>query len=72
MSMTFSTCLVYNIWCLVTFNFMDSKAIANCQSAIFVQFRGGEFLCFFIYWSIQSKVWWYGLVEYDLLYVFGV
>ena len=38
-SMTFSTCVVYNIWCLGTFNFLESKAIAQCRSAIFVQFR---------------------------------
>ena len=38
-SMTFSTCVVYNIWCLGTFNFLESKAIALCRSAIFAQFR---------------------------------
>ena len=37
-SMTFSTCVVYNIWCLGIFNFLESKAIAQCRSAIFVQF----------------------------------
>ena len=37
--MTFSTCVVYNIWCLGTFNFLESKAIAQCRSAIFAQFR---------------------------------
>ena len=34
-SMTFSTCVVYNIWSLGTFNFLESKAIAHCRSAIF-------------------------------------
>ena len=34
-SMTFSTCVVYNIWCLGTFNFLESKAITQCRSAIF-------------------------------------
>ena len=38
-SMTFSTSVVYNIWCLGTFNFLESKAIAQCRSAIFAQFR---------------------------------
>ena len=33
-SMTFSTCVVYNIWCLGTFNFLESKAITQCRSAI--------------------------------------
>ena len=28
-SMTLSTCLVYNIWCLGTFNFLESKAISG-------------------------------------------
>ena len=27
--MSFSTCVVYNIWCLGTFNFLESKAIAH-------------------------------------------
>ena len=31
-----------------------------------------EYLCFFIHWSFQCKVWWYGLEQYDLLYVCGV
>ena len=26
-SMTFSTCVVYNIWCLGTLNFLESKAL---------------------------------------------
>ena len=38
-TMTFSTCVVYNIWCLGTFIFLESKAIAQCRSAIFVHFR---------------------------------
>ena len=38
-SMTFSMCVVYYIWCLGTFNFLESKAITQCRSAIFVQFR---------------------------------
>ena len=38
-SMTFSTCVVYNIWCLGTFNFLESKAITQCWSAIIAQFR---------------------------------
>ena len=38
-SMTFSTCVVYNIWCLGTFNFLESKAITQCRSANFAQFR---------------------------------
>ena len=33
-TMTYSTCVVYNIRCLGTFNF-----IAQCRSVIFVQFR---------------------------------
>ena len=37
-SMTLSTSVVYNIWGLGTFNFLKSKAIAQCQSAIFAQF----------------------------------
>ena len=36
-SMT-STCVVYKIWNLRTFHFLESKAIAQCRSAIFVQF----------------------------------
>ena len=34
-NMTFSTCVVYNIWFLGTFNFLD--AIAHCRSAISVR-----------------------------------
>ena len=37
-SVTLSTCVVYNILCLGTFNFLKSKAIAQCRSAIFAQF----------------------------------
>ena len=37
--MTFSMCVVCNIWCLGTFNFLESKARAQCRSAIFAQFR---------------------------------
>ena len=37
-SMTLSTWVVYNIWDLGTFNFLKSKAIAQCRSAIFAQF----------------------------------
>ena len=37
-SMTFSTCVVYSIWCLGTFHFLESKAITQCRSAIFAQF----------------------------------
>ena len=37
-SMTFSTCVVYNIWCLGTINFLESKAITECRSAIFAHF----------------------------------
>ena len=55
-SMTFSTCVVYNIWCLGTFNFLESKAIAQCRSAIFLSFEQVEFLCFFVHLSIQCKV----------------
>ena len=49
-SMTFFTCVVYNIWCLGTF---ESKAITQCRSVIFVQV---EFLCVFIPLSIQCNV----------------
>ena len=38
-SLTYSICPVYKIWDLRTFNFLDSKAIAHCRSAISVQFR---------------------------------
>ena len=38
-SMTFSASVVYNIWGLGTFNFLESKAITQCRSAIFAQFR---------------------------------
>ena len=38
-SMGIRTCVVYNIWCLGTFNFLESKAIAQCRSAIFAQFQ---------------------------------
>ena len=31
-SMTFSTSVVCNIWCLGTFNFLESKAIAQCHT----------------------------------------
>ena len=62
-SLTYSICLFYTIWNLRTLHFLDSKAIAHCRSAIFVQFRRGLFLH---YWSIQCKVWWYSLDEYDL------
>ena len=55
-SMTFSTCVVYNIWCLGTFNYSESKAKAQCRSAIFLSFEQVEFLCFFIHLSIQCKV----------------
>ena len=37
--MTFSTCVVYNIFYLGTFNFLESKAIAQCRSAIFLSFE---------------------------------
>ena len=37
-SMTFSTCVVYNILCLGTFNVLESKAITQCRSAIFAHF----------------------------------
>ena len=36
-SMTFSTCVVYNICFFCTFNFLESKARALCRSAIFAQ-----------------------------------
>ena len=36
-SMT-STCVVYNFWCLGTFNFLETKAITQCRSAIFAHF----------------------------------
>ena len=49
--MTFSTCVVYNILCLGTFNFLESKAIAQCRSAIFLSFEQVELLCFFIHCS---------------------
>ena len=38
MSMTFSTCVVYKILYLGTINFLESKAIAQCRSAIFAEF----------------------------------
>ena len=37
-SMTFSMCVFYYIWCLGTFNFLESKAITQCRSAIFAHF----------------------------------
>ena len=37
-SVTYSMSVVYNIWGLGTFNFLESKAIAQCRSAIFAQF----------------------------------
>ena len=37
-SMTFSICLMYIIWCIGTINFLDSKAISklkrNCNPAV--------------------------------------
>ena len=50
-SMTFSTCVVYNTWCLGTFNFLESKASVGVLS-----FDQVEFLFFSIHWSIQCKV----------------
>ena len=38
-SMTLSTCVVYNICCLGTFNFLEFKAIAQCRSTIFAKSR---------------------------------
>ena len=37
-SNTFSTSVVYNIWCLGTFNFLESKAITHGQSVNFANF----------------------------------
>ena len=37
-SMTFSTSVACNIWCLGTFNVLESKAITQCRSAIFAHF----------------------------------
>ena len=37
-SMTLSTSVVYNIGGLGTFNFLESKVIAQCRSAIFLSF----------------------------------
>ena len=34
-------CLIYKIWNLRTFNFLESKVIAHCRSANFVQFQAG-------------------------------
>ena len=49
-SMTFSTCVVYNICCLGTFNFFGIGV------RFLLSLEPVEFLCFFIPLSIQCKV----------------
>ena len=45
-SVTFSTSVVYIIWCLGTFNFLKSKAIAQYLSAIFAHFGASRMSLF--------------------------